>query len=236
MKYLSAVLFLTALAFPTCTEADDLARYYPADSLIYTGSTGVDDIKDAFDNSEAGRVWNLPRFDGIRGLIPKMPQLIAEMLEKRLAEAADSNEHLAEIEQMALSTSQETLSHLLGSLNHSIAFGIADIIIDPIEPEVICYLIIDAGDDSERYKGVFGKMLMELALEDPRVEDLDGVQWAVIDLGTQPSIEIWWAIHEQKAIFAFGKSSAHTYLTMSRGEKTPLTESKIYREGIQRCI
>jgi len=236
LKYLSAVLFLTALAFPTCTEADDLARYYPADSLIYIGSTGVDDIKDAFDNSEAGRVWNLPRFDGIRGLIPKMPQLIAEMLEKRLAEAADSNEHLAEIEQMALSTSQETLSHLLGSLNHSIAFGIADIIIDPIEPEVICYLIIDAGDDSERYKGVFGKMLMELALEDPRVEDLDGVQWAVIDLGTQPSIEIWWAIHEQKAIFAFGKSSAHTYLTMSRGEKTPLTESKIYREGIQRCI
>jgi hypothetical protein len=54
-------------------QADDLARYYPADSLIYAGSAGIDDIRDAFDNSEASRVWNLPRFDSIRGMIPNLP-------------------------------------------------------------------------------------------------------------------------------------------------------------------
>ncbi|NRA74645.1 MAG: hypothetical protein HRU16_01780, partial [Planctomycetes bacterium] len=236
MKYLCASMLLLTFACPTRTDAEDLARYYPADSLIYAGSSGIDDLRNAFASSEAGSIWNLPRFDGIRGLIPNLPRLISKMVESRAREAAEANKQLSSIEKMLIKDSGETFTRLFSSLNHSVAFGIADIIIDPIEPELISYLIIDAQDESERYRGLIGNMLMELALEDPRVEDLDGVKWAAIDLGTQPSVEIWWALHEQKAIFAFGESSARTYLSMSRGEKTPLTESKIYREGIQRCI
>lgn len=234
-KLLAIILLLL---ISSRTEADDLARFYPTESLIYLSSAGLDDLEPAFDKSPAGRVWNLPRFDGIRALIPELPQVIMKLVDSRVADANENNEELASFEQMFLSKSQETMSRVLDSLNHGIAFGIADIVIDPIEPEIITYLIIDAGADSKKYKDLIGSLVMrELdPLEDPRIEQLDGTQWAAVSLGTQPAVEIWWTIHEERVVLGLGSVSAKTYLAMSRGDRTPLTEDKIYQKGMQRCI
>ncbi|HIB84973.1 MAG TPA: hypothetical protein EYO59_10365 [Chromatiaceae bacterium] len=63
--------FLLVLIFHRA-QADNLARYCHADSLIHAGSSGIDDLRNAFASSEAGSIWNLPRFDGIRGLITNL--------------------------------------------------------------------------------------------------------------------------------------------------------------------
>ncbi|MEC9476722.1 MAG: hypothetical protein VX764_06770 [Planctomycetota bacterium] len=232
-KLLAIILLLL---ISSRAQADDLARYYPTESLIYISSGGLDDLAPVFDRSPAGQVWNMPRFDGIRALIPTLPDVVRKLVSSRTSEASDGEEELADLEQLFLSRSQEIGADLLKSMNHGVAFGIADIIIDPLEPEMISYLIIDAGDDTDKYNSFLGSMMMDLAIEDPRVETLDEVQWAAAGLGTEPPLELWWTTHEGKVIVALGSVSAKTFMAMSRGERTPLTEDEIYSNGMKRCI
>ena len=51
-KLLAIILLLL---ISSRAEADDLARFYPTESLIYLSSAGLDDLELAFDKSPAGR-------------------------------------------------------------------------------------------------------------------------------------------------------------------------------------
>jgi hypothetical protein len=235
MKLFSFLFFLAFLVIPKTGQAEDLARFFPTESLIYVGSSGVGELDDAFNKSKAGKLWNQPRFESLRNFLEKLPKQISDSFNARGNSDHDEIPALSPFEDF-INMQAGLLPGLADAMQHGVAFGIADIIIDPIEPEVIAYLIIDAGDESERYKNVFARNLMGLALTDPRIELLNEISWTVLEIEAQPAAELWWTIHENRAIFALGSTSARTYLAMSNGERTSMLEDEIYKAGMYRCI
>lgn len=234
MKYLFGLLLALALGTPTLVVADDLARFYPADSYFYLGSNGWNGIKDSFGNSPAGEVWAHPRFDAIRSDVESFPAFIYELLGGIQQQADDESQQLSLPMKMLLGSNGPQM--LFNSMRYGVAVGVPAFDIDPVEPQMQGYLIIEAGDEAPTVRSQFGGYLMKSVLNDPRSEELGGVRWAVSTLDTDPSFDIWWGEHDGRVVFAVGEQSVSTYFAMCDGNRTSLAASTGYKSGMQRCI
>ncbi len=234
MKYLMGLLLALALGTPTLVFADDLARFYPADSYFYLGSNGWNGIKDSFGKSPAGEVWAHPRFDAIRNDVESFPAFIYELLGGIRQQADDDSQQLSLPVKMLLGSNGPQM--LFNSMRYGVALGVPAFDIDPVEPQMQGYLIIEAGDEAPTVRRQFGGYLMKSVLNDPHSEELGGVRWAVSTLDTDPSFDIWWGEHDGRVVFAVGEQSVKTYFSMCDGNRTSLAASTGYKRGMQRCI
>ena len=234
MKYLFGLLLALALGTPTLVVADDLARFYPADCYFYLGSNGWNGIKDSFGNSPAGEVWAHPRFDGLRNDVESFPAFVYELLAGIRQQADAESDPLSLPMKMILSSNGPQM--LFNSMRYGVALGVPAFDIDPVDPKLQGYLIIQAGDDAPTVRSQFGGYLMKSVLNDPHSEELGGIRWAVSTLDTDPSFDIWWGEHEGRVVFAIGDQSVKTYLAMCEGNRTSLADSAGYKSGMQRCI
>ena len=234
MKYLFGLLLALALGTPTLVVADDLARFFPADSYFYLGSNGWNGIKDSFDDSPAGEVWAHPRFDGLRNDVESFPAFVYELLGGIQQQADAESNPLSLPMKMILSSNGPQM--LFNSMRYGVALGVPAFDIDPVDPKLQGYLIIQAGDDAPTVRSQFGGYLMKSVLNDPHSEELGGIRWAVSTLDTDPSFDIWWGEHEGRVVFAIGEQSVKTYFSMCDGNRTSLAASTGYKSGMQRCI
>jgi hypothetical protein len=132
----------------------------------------------------------------------------------------------------------DRLQMIINSMKHGLSLGIPHFDIDPMNPELLGYLIIDAGEESQHYRNLVAMLLEEndLLREDPHIQTLADTRWAVATLDSDPPQEVWWGIHQQRLVVASGQRSVEIYLEMCEGQRSSLADSRTYKEGLQRCI
>ncbi|MDE0960933.1 MAG: hypothetical protein OSB09_09140, partial [Planctomycetota bacterium] len=217
-------------------RADDLARFYPESCYLYAGSSGWNAVEGSFDSSPAGKVWSQPRFDGIR----QQWKLIASSLEPMLEPVMNgrSGHKIPSTVSVPQFLSPDRLQMILDALKHGVSIGIPHFDVNPMNLEFPAYLIIDAGEESQRYQKLIAKLLMgtDLLQEDPRIQSLEETRWAVATVDSEPPMELWWGVHQQRLVVASGLRSVEIYLEMCQGEQPSLADSRTYKQGLQRCI
>jgi len=217
-------------------RADDLARFYPEGCYLYAGSSGWNGIEDSFASSPAGKVWSQPRFDGLRGQCEKFAGALVHLLEPVMKNTRSSGDHSSASTPVFLNA--DRLQMIINSMKHGVSIGIPHFDINPMNPELLGYLIIDAGEESQHYRNLVAMLLegVDLLQEDPHIQTLADTRWAVATLGTDPPQEVWWGIHQQRLVVASGQRSVEIYLEMCEGQRPSLADSRTYKEGLQRCI
>ncbi len=235
MKLTSILVGVALLLVPGQSQADDLARFYPANSYIYMGSSGWNGIEDSFQRSPAGKVWSLPRFAGLREHLCELPSIILSDMARNQIEVAIDVENPLPIPAMA-ALDPQMLRKLGKFAKLGVALGFPGADIDPMDPDIQGYLIIDAGDEVDEMRKTFSRLLMGQLLEDPAIEKVGDIQWAMGALALEPAVELWWGVHQQRLVVALGESSIRTYLDVCQGTTSSLAASQQYQRGMQRCI
>jgi hypothetical protein len=108
----------------------------------------------------------------------------------------------------------DRLQMIINSMKHGLSLGIPHFDIDPMNPELLGYLIIDAGEESQHYRNLVAMLLEEndLLREDPHIQTLADTRWAVATLDSDPPQEVWWGIHQQRLVVASGQAASRSTL------------------------
>lgn len=217
-------------------RADDLARFYPEGCYLYAGSSGWNGIEDSFASSPAGKICSQPRYQGLREYREKFASTLAQLLEPLMKGTRNSGGHSSS--STAVFLDADRLQMIIHAMKHGVSIGIPHFDIDPMNPELLGYLIIDAGEESQHYRNLVAMLLGEndLLREDPHIQTLADTRWTVATLDNDPPQEIWWGIHQQRLVVASGQRSVEIYLEMCEGQQPTLADSKTYKNGLQRCI
>ena len=236
LNKLTLIFTVLTLFTSGSVRADDLARFYPEGCYLYAGSSGWNGIEDSFASSPAGKVWSQPRYDGLRRYREKFASTLAHLLEPLVKNTRSSDGYPPFSTPVFLNA--DRLQMIINSMEHSVSIGIPQFDIDPMNPEILGYLIIDAGEDAQHYRNLVATLLVEndLLREDPHIQTLADTRWAVATLDSDPPQEVWWGIHQQRLVVASGQRSVEIYLEMCEGQRSSLADSRTYKGGLQRCI
>lgn len=236
LNKLTLIFTVLTLFTSGSVRADDLARFYPEGCYLYAGSSGWNGIEDSFASSPAGKVWSQPRYDGLRGYREEFASTLAHLLEPWMKGTRSSDGHSPLSTPVFLNA--DRLQMIINSMKHGVSLGIPHFDIDPMNPELLGYLIIDAGEESQHYRNLVAMLLEgnDLLREDPHIQALADTRWAVATLDSDPPQEVWWGIHQQRLVVASGQRSVEIYLEMCEGQRSSLADSQTYKKGLQRCI
>jgi hypothetical protein len=207
----------------TTQRSHDLARFYPFETLIFAGSCGINDLDAELLSSPLGRLMSQERFQSLKSLkgLDQVRQLI-----RGFSGMSDSDQEAA-----------EALVDAFASGQYGMAMGISDILIESMSPEVIGYLIVDAGEDAEKVKSRVQSVLISFIQSDPYIEKMGEERWMVLSqAGELGGIDLWWKTDEGRVVLALGEGSAKAYSDVTAGQRKSLADSPIYQAGMTNCI
>lgn len=201
----------------------DPARWYPAESLLYFGSVGWDATGDAAARTPGGKLWNSDRLAPLRR---GLPQIIWKLIEQEAKIDIDQE-------------TTERIKDLLGiALGCPVAFGVAGVEIDPLEPMVHAYAVIDAGAESETLLALLDRAIYATGIiaEDPEIRDIAGDRFRVLTASDDTPFDLLYGISRGALIVGVGEESIRFATSCADGKLPSLLASSRWQRGMERSI
>ena len=215
--------FLGAATPTTDTLDADPARWFPAETLFYFGSVGCDATKDLARETPAGKLWYSDRLAPLRA---GLPRIISRLIEQETA-GKISEESLGMLRQL-----------LTIGLTRPVGFGLAGLELDPLEPKVYAYAVIDGGEASDDLLALIDSVVHSSGMlyEDPEIRSVSGGRFRVISPPDDSPFELLYGIVDGALIVGIGEESIRFATDCAAGKLPTLASSSRWQRGMQRSI